>query len=1055
MAQDPKGGAVPFSFDGQSSTYSILGASKKDAEVISIKSKDASKSYSGIETYFKSAKKISEQILANAKKTADYYSKGAGGSELKDFGFPARFTYTGKMATQVPGAPNSTYRGGGGGGGTPVAGAPAAGGGGEHPGFAYSRPSGAMIAGAAAIGAATMGYQILPNTNAAVAQRIAAQSVASFSGMSATQFVSMTNSMNRGGITGAYDMQLAGANMLYQGGYLGGTRSFNNVMNNVGGFSVLTGMSNQDVATAFARTNGMNTLRMGIQARDSGGNLRRPDQVVDQLYNRMFTSGVSQEEVGLVYNPGSYAYKNVMMAAGGDPNLFNLYAQGLMAQAKNGGRQINANSPDEMMDLLGLPKNDPMRANYRYQGSEAGKLEASGNALVTGYSATLKVVANLNDAFTRLYEAIKPVSDAFASMKGVGQTLPGAGGMGGALSSLASAGGTALSLMGGSYLASRATQAAMAGGGAATAGRGLLPMIAGGGRSAYNFLARNISKAGLRTFGPAGITSILGGLIRNGAETNSARSVIGSAMQWGGTGAMIGSMILPGWGTAIGAGLGTIYGAVTGGGTAEPFGIGGGDDAAATSAFVPPVSGPVTSNFGPRKDPNKKGTTSTHKGIDYGVKENTPVHAAGDGIVSYAGQGAGYGNYVVIKHGDGTTSLYAHLNRINVRVGDRLLRGQVLGLSGGRRGAPGAGNSTGPHLHFELRKNSTPVNPTSFFKGAISAVGGAIKTVGRVVGSAMSIIKNIVTKPFSSAATAVTGKDSAMMERLDSGLQSLMNPAKSVLDLISGGVRDGVRNRIMSGDDTATSPAPPAQSRGEHSGPGSQGVLPAPSSGKGIVGGSHREFAKFLYDVGFRGQKLRTAFAVALAESSGRAGAHNFEGRDKSYGIFQINMKGNLSQQRLAKTWNTYDKKQFKLTSEADLYDPRLNAQVAYHMSNHGRDWSAWTTYTKGRYKEFLPTADKAIAEAHLPSYKRGAFDVNQDQLAVVHKKEMIIPQQFAEAIRQEIKTGGPSHGGSTELKVNMQVNIARATQAEAAAMVEQFAKMLERKDIRERLGRY
>ncbi len=102
-----------------------------------------------------------------------------------------------------------------------------------------------------------------------------------------------------------------------------------------------------------------------------------------------------------------------------------------------------------------------------------------------------------------------------------------------------------------------------------------------------------------------------------------------------------------------------------------------------------------------------------------------------------------------------------------------------------------------------------------------------------------------------------------------------------------------------------------------------------------------------LRQAGFRGDALRTAYAVALAESGGRPTAHNpnVNTGDNSYGLFQINMLGDMGPARL---------RQFGLSSNEDLYDPLTNARVAYLMSGGGRDWSPWTTYTSGAYRRYI-----------------------------------------------------------------------------------------------------
>ncbi|MBU0649444.1 DUF4026 domain-containing protein [Patescibacteria group bacterium] len=103
-----------------------------------------------------------------------------------------------------------------------------------------------------------------------------------------------------------------------------------------------------------------------------------------------------------------------------------------------------------------------------------------------------------------------------------------------------------------------------------------------------------------------------------------------------------------------------------------------------------------------------------HPGIDLRAYQGTPVKAAAPGYVVWAKQGNLYGNYVMIAHAGGLSTIYAHLSQINVHADQFVERGQVIGLSGGMPGTPGCGLSTGPHLHFELRSGGIPVNPLNY-----------------------------------------------------------------------------------------------------------------------------------------------------------------------------------------------------------------------------------------------------------------------------------------------------------------------------------------------------
>lgn len=103
-----------------------------------------------------------------------------------------------------------------------------------------------------------------------------------------------------------------------------------------------------------------------------------------------------------------------------------------------------------------------------------------------------------------------------------------------------------------------------------------------------------------------------------------------------------------------------------------------------------------------------------HPGVDVPVGVGTPVRAAAGGYVAWTRTGKQYGNYIMVVHAGGIATVYAHLSRFAVRPDTYIERGQIIGYSGGRPGDQGAGLSTGPHLHFEVRQGGIPVNPENF-----------------------------------------------------------------------------------------------------------------------------------------------------------------------------------------------------------------------------------------------------------------------------------------------------------------------------------------------------
>lgn len=134
--------------------------------------------------------------------------------------------------------------------------------------------------------------------------------------------------------------------------------------------------------------------------------------------------------------------------------------------------------------------------------------------------------------------------------------------------------------------------------------------------------------------------------------------------------------------------------------------------------FAMPVDGRVTSSFGMRMHP-LLGSLRMHKGIDIGARYGSPIYAATDGVVAYAGWKGGYGNFVQLDHAGGVESAYGHMSRIAVRPGTRVARGQVIGFVGS------TGRSTGPHLHWEVMRRGQAVDPRAVSMSRIVSLSGA------------------------------------------------------------------------------------------------------------------------------------------------------------------------------------------------------------------------------------------------------------------------------------------------------------------------------------------
>ena len=527
-----------------------------------------------------------------------------------------------------------------------------------------------------------------PNTMSAVTQAMAASTYAGFSGMSNLQATRLANGQVGMGATSAMGPTMAAMQLSNMGLLAGGTSS-NNVMGQLAGLSAMTGMSNQQAAAAAGSINGMNFLRLGINVRDSKGNLLPPNQIINSAWNAL-TRGrpYTQQQVAATFlSPNGAGYQTLQAIAGGDQNLLQMLQSGFMARAKIGkditpGQMGNAQT---MLGAIGVDSSSPLYANFKNNTAQANLLAQTQQGLVGGYNTALNANADLTNKFADVAGAADGVTKALMGLKGFLQTFPGAGSVGGTISGVAS---TAVGL-------------------------GANALI---NRSLMNKLAATMGEKG------AGAEALIGPRLANGAFSTAEKKVGGSIFKkflTSGVGKALaytlgfagGELVDPAGGGAI-ADAAIMGGMSMLGGTYDhgDMGHGGMGGPTGHQNVVPvPKGTPVTSPYGARGGGAK--TKGFHPGVDYGVQTGTNVYAHDSGTVTIVGNGGGYGNYIEIDHGSYRTR-YAHLKSIGVSRGQKVSAGQVIAKSGN------TGNSTGPHLHFEVLVNGKKVNPAPYLVGA-------------------------------------------------------------------------------------------------------------------------------------------------------------------------------------------------------------------------------------------------------------------------------------------------------------------------------------------------
>jgi murein DD-endopeptidase MepM/ murein hydrolase activator NlpD len=144
-----------------------------------------------------------------------------------------------------------------------------------------------------------------------------------------------------------------------------------------------------------------------------------------------------------------------------------------------------------------------------------------------------------------------------------------------------------------------------------------------------------------------------------------------------------------------------------------------GSDLSIDAPSLWPVIGPIRSSFGQREDPvTGNGEGEFHTGIDISAPMGTPIRATADGTVKSAGMESGYGREVILDHGHGLETCYAHMSGFAVMAGQTVIRGQVIGYVGM------SGRTTGAHLHYEVRIHNMPVNPHKYLRTTMNGLSG-------------------------------------------------------------------------------------------------------------------------------------------------------------------------------------------------------------------------------------------------------------------------------------------------------------------------------------------
>lgn len=487
----------------------------------------------------------------------------------------------------------------------------------------------------------------------------------------------------------------------------GGAATFSNL---VPGAGLAGGMQ---AMAALNQGSSVNRLRMiGIQVRDPAtGTMRSPEAIAGDLWNKLNaqksgTKNISKQDIAFSLQSGNSLDMMLSQYFGNDPVLRQGIVTALMQKASGGSLSKESLNETGALPDLAVSTGQRNAASFGALDAYTGAAEQG----IMGANATIAAAANtMRDSAEIFSGAVTAFTFGMQLSGGAGGAFGTLGGA--ALGGIANLGGSFL----GNMLASKggAGLGGLFGRGAAGAGAGRARALGGGipGGARFSPAVRGLGVVG------AGL----------GAVNQFQGAQAGEGFDWGSallTSALTG-LSFSGGNPFVGLGVGLGSFAVQAGahmlGGGSLFGEGDGADGQKSSRFNPLEELRVNAAWRKKRDyliDGKPPANPYHTGVDYGVAENTQVFAVKDGVVVSAKDAGnrGFGKSVAIKHGDGYTSFYAHLNAHGVKAGDNVKAGQVIGLSGN------TGLSSGPHLHFEVRENandqSTNVDPVAYISGA-------------------------------------------------------------------------------------------------------------------------------------------------------------------------------------------------------------------------------------------------------------------------------------------------------------------------------------------------
>jgi hypothetical protein len=569
-------------------------------------------------------------------------------------------------------------------------------------------------------------------------------------------FNGLRGGMNIAGAPGVVSQSLAAQGILYGGkGLAGGAGQYGNILNAVKGAGKYMNTPNDVAAKAiggmYSGSASMGLLQnFGIYTTNpDGGQSATPVQTLAMLNDRLTGGGrMSAKQVATALGPGGALTANLQSIE--DPTMRSMASQ-YIRDASKGKYWNNQTYGAELAKAAG---GNPNQSQMDALSAQTQTMVTATSSYVEGMKDAAIAVGKFEGALNKFLQGSTGKSLArFAGGADLAMQDPA---IAGAVGATAATGGAIGSIL--SNLSDMSMLARLGGrsgkGGSGGQYRNKKGQFAK--RPWYSQGGKIGKLSGVLSKGVPVLSTALGALnvastIANGGSSSDIGGSIGSTAG-SALGGILGALVpVPGLNVAtaiggaalggfLGGNAGSTIGSMFQGGATDLNGLGGSSDTTGAVKLSAPVSSkvPITTKYGQVTDIH--GTAlwggNPHLAIDYGCGSGTSVQASGNGTVIETGSGSGsrsYGNYLIIDHGSGITTLYAHLSGISVNKGDKVSQGQVIASSGA------TGYVTGPHLHFETRKNGQPVNPASLgLSGSVAVVAGNTSSTASSMGDGSS-----------------------------------------------------------------------------------------------------------------------------------------------------------------------------------------------------------------------------------------------------------------------------------------------------------------------------